>query len=134
MSRPIPSSSEALRAPGRRRLVFGGAIGLMLAVAALAVGSVPALSADRLLDEARAAGVVGERYDGYAMVRDSSAGADVRALVDEVNAKRRAVYEQRAASEGVSIDQVGRVYAQEIFQAAPSGTQFLTEGGEWVSK
>lgn len=133
MSPPIPFSSEA---PSRRRFVLaiGGTVGLMFAGFGLVAGCRPAQSADRLLDSARAAGTVGERYDGYAVVRGSGAGADVRALVDDVNAKRRAIYEKRAASEGVSVDQVGRVYAQEIFQAAPAGTYFLTEGGEWVRK
>ena len=81
-----------------------------------------------------AAGTVGERFDGYAAVRDSGAPADIRNLVAEINAKRTQVYEGRAASEGVSVGQVGRVYAKQIFAAAPGGTWFLLESGEWVQK
>ncbi len=104
---------------------------LVLAVVALA----PAVEAQgNLLDGPRASGVVGERFDGLAVVRDSSASAEVRALVDQVNAQRRQVYAQRAQAQGVAADQVGRVYATQIIGAAPAGTWFLQENGQWTRK
>jgi uncharacterized protein YdbL (DUF1318 family) len=95
-----------------------------------AAGAIAAESLDAL----RANGTVAERYDGYVMVRDASAGASVRALVDDVNAKRRAIYEKRAREQGAPIDQVARVYAGEVMQKAPAGTWFLNESGTWIRK
>ena len=97
-------------------------------VVSFAIGASQAQS----LDAVRASGAVGEQFDGYATVRD--AGADVKALVDTVNAKRRGIYEQRAAEQGVSADQVGRVYAEKIMQKAPAGTWFRDESGNWSQK
>jgi uncharacterized protein YdbL (DUF1318 family) len=87
----------------------------------------------RLLDAPRAAGTVGERYDGFAAVRGSGS-PEIAALVAQVNAERRAVYAQRAQSDKASIDAVGRIYAQEIMKSAPPKTWFLSESGQWMQK
>lgn len=88
----------------------------------------PALAQD--LDALRASGQVGERFDGYAQARDGSLGG----FVQQVNAQRKQIYQQRAAEQGVSADQVGRVYAKEIMAKAPKGTYFLNESNQWVQK
>ena len=82
------------------------------------------------LDELRAAGKIGERYDGFAVARDPDA-AD---MVTEINAKRREIYDARAKKQNVSAEQVGRVYAGEIWEKVPAGTWFLTADGEWKKK
>ncbi len=93
-----------------------------------------ALAQGRALDGPRTQGQVAERFDGYAMVRDGGAPAGIRDLVNRVNAERRAVYRRQAASRGVSEEAVGRIYAREIFNAAPGGTWFLQQSGKWVRK
>lgn len=105
---------------------------LALSLFALVFGAMPATA--QSLDELRRSGVVGERYDGLAVVRDPGASSAVRDLVAEVNAERRRIYAKRAAEEGVPADQVGRVYVQRIFRDAPAGTWFLGEDGRWVKK
>lgn len=106
----------------------------LLAVTLLAVtlGALPA--AAQTLDQLRSSGAVGERYDGLAVLRDTGASAKVRAMVADVNAQRQKIYAKRAAEQGVPADQVGRVYAKEIFQNAPKGTWFLGEDGRWTRK
>ena len=92
-----------------------------------------ACAQSRLLDAPRAAGTVGERYDGYAVARDP-VSANATALVEQVNAQRRALYAQRAKTDGVPIEAIGKIYAAEIFKSAPSGTWFLSENGQWTRK
>ena len=87
----------------------------------------------RLLDAPRAAGTVGERYDGFATVR-GAASPEVAALVTQVNAERRAVYAQRAQTDKASVDAVGRIYALEIMKSAAAKTWFLSESGKWTQK
>ncbi len=101
---------------------------LSLAILVLGLGGPPALA--QSLDQLRASGVVGERFDGYAQALQSSAAG----TVDQVNAKRRKIYAERAASEGASTDQIGRVYARQIFAKAPPGTKFLQDNGAWITK
>jgi uncharacterized protein YdbL (DUF1318 family) len=87
----------------------------------------------RLLDAPRAAGTVGERFDGYAVAR-GSVTPDIAALVAKVNGERRTVYAARAASANVPIEAIGKIYAAEIVKSAPAGTWFLSESGQWVQK
>ena len=60
------------------------------------------------LDQLRKSGAVGERFDGLAVARE---GSSARAIVNQVNAKRQQIYKKRANQQGISVDQVGRVYA-----------------------
>lgn len=123
MSGPIRFSE-----PTRRRLL---ALSLVLPLAA---GAASAWAQSRALDGPRASGAVGERYDGFAVVRDTAQAATLGPVVNQVNNERRAVYAQRAAADKAPMDQVGRIYAAEIFKAAPAGTWFLQESGQWVRK
>lgn len=100
----------------------------------LAAVSSGALAQSRTLDAPRSAGTVGERYDGYAVVRDPTQAAGLGPLVEQVNAERRQLYAQRAAADHVPADQIGRIYAAEILKSAPAGTWFLQESGQWVRK
>jgi uncharacterized protein YdbL (DUF1318 family) len=107
--------------------------GALLLPAMLSAPRVAAQSSSRLLDAPRAAGAVGERYDGFAMVR-GAASPSIVALVNQVNAERRALYAQRAAAEHVPVEAIGKIYAGEIMKSAPAGTWFLSEAGQWTRK
>jgi len=85
------------------------------------------------LDAARAAGMVGERFDGYAVARASATPA-ARALVDSVNAQRRQIYAKRASEQNISPDAVGKLYAAQIVSQVPSGTWILQSSGAWTRK
>ncbi len=138
MSQPNRFSEPRL---ARRRL------GVSLAAVLLVAALVPAVSLAqappaqpqsgqskwRLLDAPRAAGQVGERYDGFAVTR-ANAPPDVAALVDKVNQDRREVYATRAEARGVPASEIAMVYALEIFRHAPAGTWFLGENGQWTRK
>lgn len=103
--------------------------GLAMATAALLTLSPASAFADPLNDM-RVAGAVGEAFDGFARARAKSA----KDFVIDVNAKRRKIYVKRAKSQGVSVGQVGRVYAGQIAKKAPKGTWFLSENGKWKQK
>jgi len=82
------------------------------------------------LQDLRASGALGESVSGYAVARDPSATAEVASI----NEKRKAVYAEKAAAQGVSIEQVGKVYAKEIFENVPAGTWLQNEQGQWLKK
>jgi hypothetical protein len=84
------------------------------------------------LDELRASGTIAERFDGYVMVKSNTHSA--AATVAQVNAERLKIYQARAAKEGTTPDQVGRIYAKQIYGKAPAGTYFLNEDGQWSRK
>lgn len=107
----------------------------VFALAALLFAALPAATASaQSLDSARASGQVGERYDGYLVLRDAAAPAGVKALVTSTNAQRAALYEKRSKEEKAPVAAIGKIYAQQIMQKAPKGTYFLNESGKWAQK
>ena len=55
-------------------------------------------------------------------------------VADRVNAERSTIYQQRAAEQGVTPEEVGRVYAGQIINKAPAGTWFQNEDGSWIQR
>lgn len=110
MSRSLPISA----------LVFG-----LLAFAA------PALAQDSVVEQARAAGLVGEQADGYLGIVGSAPG-DLKARVDQINIKRRALYTQTASERGVTVDAMAAATACELFQSRVGPNQaYRDESGAW---
>jgi uncharacterized protein YdbL (DUF1318 family) len=134
MSKPS-RSSDAVLAPlvERRRMLLGLAALPLLVFGVAGLPDKAQAQTARLLDAPRIAGLVGERYDGYAMAR-GQVTSDLATLIDKVNADRRAVYAKQAAADKVPIEAVGKIYAAEIIKSAPVGTWFLGENGQWTQK
>jgi uncharacterized protein YdbL (DUF1318 family) len=104
-------------------------IGTMLL---LLLSALPA--AAQSLDEAKAAGQVGERIDGYLGVVDADAPGDVRAMVDRVNAERKAKYAEIAAERGTSVQAVAQIAGEKLIARAASGEYVLGASGQWRQK
>jgi uncharacterized protein len=104
------------------------------AVVLLSLGlcAAPALAAS--LGEAKAAGQVGEKIDGFLGVVDANAPADVRALVDQVNAERGAKYAEIAQKQGASIDAVAKIAGEKLIARTPAGQYVLGADGRWRMK
>jgi uncharacterized protein len=104
--------------------------GLLLALAM--VFSAPAMA--DALDDARAAGLVGERPDGLVAPVDASAPSNVLSLVQSVNAKRMEKYQQISAQKGVPVEQVGAIAGEKIISKLKSGYKYMDSSGNWVTK
>jgi hypothetical protein len=110
----------------RAWLVCACVVGLVVFGAAL-----PSAALD--LDAARQQGLVGEQSDGYVGAVSASPSADVKALVAEVNAKRRAAYADIAKKNGTAPDAVAALSAQKLIERAPAG-QWIYDKGLWTQK
>ncbi|MBL8708075.1 MAG: YdbL family protein [Rhodospirillaceae bacterium] len=87
------------------------------------------------LDDARAAGQIGERPDGYVAVVNPAAPADIKALVDSINRQRRDAYQQIAQQKGVPIEQIGALTAEKIFsENLRPGMYYMDATGAWKQK
>jgi uncharacterized protein YdbL (DUF1318 family) len=100
-------------------------VALVLAIA------LPALALD--LDEARAKGKVGERADGYVAAVKDDASDEVAALVADVNAKRRAHYEEIAQRTGAPVEAVAALAGRKLISNAQPGW-FVHDGSAWKKK
>ncbi|MBV0932956.1 YdbL family protein [Marinobacterium weihaiense] len=105
----------------------------MLAATLLAlIISLPAYAIS--LDDAKARGLVGERSTGYLGIVAPTAGADVKQLVQQINAKRRALYQKKAGKAGVALDVMELRTGQRLQQMTPSGQYIQDANGRWVRK
>ena len=82
------------------------------------------------VDAARAAGQVGERYDGYMGVVGAVSGA-VRSQVATINIRRRSLYSNLAARKGVSPQDVGVTAGCQLLARVAVGEAYLPAEGGW---
>ena len=110
------------------------ALALLSLVATLGLGGAAESVAQAGLDNAKAAGLVGERPDGLVGIVDPGAGADVVGLVDTVNRQRLAHYAEIAAANNSTIEQVQAVAGAQLIERTPSGQYVMDASGRWFMK
>lgn len=83
------------------------------------------------LDDAKDQGLIGENSSGYLglVVQD----AEAKAVVDEVNEKRKAHYLQLAKKNNLSLAQVEALAAAKTIEKTQSG-HYIEVNGNWVKK
>ncbi len=107
-------------------------ISISLALAAFAFA--PSASAgDPVIDTAIAAGEVGERIDGYLGVV-GTADATVVRKVQDINNRRRGVYEQTAKENGTTVQIVAQLAGEKQIAKLEVGQFYMDEAGAWQRK
>lgn len=83
--------------------------------------------------QARGAGLIGERFDGYVgFVR--TPGESLRRQVNAINIRRRALYSNLARQKGVSAQEVGITATCTLFARIPVGGYYLTSDRGWLRR
>jgi uncharacterized protein len=100
-------------------------LGLALAIAPAQAGA---------LEDAKAAGLVGERIDGYLGVVDSGAPASVKSLVDQINAERQAKYAEIAQKQGAPVEAVAQIAGKKLTERAAPGEYVMGANSQWQRK
>jgi hypothetical protein len=101
-----------------------------LLAAALLVLASGAAAQTPAIDAARAAGAVGERYDGYIGVAGAVSAA-VRSQVASINIRRRALYSSLASRKGVSPQDVGVTAGCQLLARVGVGDAYMLGDGVW---
>lgn len=91
---------------------------------------------DAAVEQAKAMGVVGEKYDGYIGIADpSKASADLKRRVDEINAKRLAAYNQTASTNNQPVTTIAALTAEKLIARAGAGQVVMAGPGDaWTKK
>ncbi|MDD2761784.1 MAG: YdbL family protein [Methylomonas sp.] len=97
---------------------------LFLAICCFAI---PAYAVD--LAQAKSQGWVGEQLNGLLGLVDAGAPAEVKTLVNSINAQRQAEYQRIAAKNGVPADEVAKLTAQKVIGQAGPGHYVQTPSG-----
>lgn len=89
--------------------------------------------ADPALDQARAAGLIGEQADGYlGFVPGAAISADLRGRVEQNNIRRRALYTRRATERNATVNEMAAAVACEVFQnRIEVGERYRDEQSQW---
>ena len=109
---------------------------LALATIALvgAIAFVPVSAYAQSLDSAKAAGLVGERADGYVGIVDPAAPGGIVAMVQNINGKRRDKYQSVAAKNGTSLQAVEAIAGDKLVRRAKPGEYVMDSTGRWHRK
>ncbi|MGL3821146.1 YdbL family protein [Sphingopyxis sp. R3-92] len=112
----------------------GLALAAIAATAAVAF-AVPSAMAQRdpAYAAARAAGQVGEQPDGYLGFASSPTPA-IRALVEDLNIKRKAAYTERAQATGSTVQQFAFTSGCNLIAQTKPGEKYQAPDGSWKTR
>ena len=112
----------------------GLAMAAIAATAAVAI-AVPSAMAQRdpAYAAARAAGQVGEQPDGYLGFATAPTPA-IRALVQDLNIKRKAAYTERAQATGSTVEQFAFTSGCNLIAGTQPGEKYQTPDGRWLTR
>lgn len=83
------------------------------------------------LDQAKDQGLIGEQTDGYlGIIKEAQV---VQELVQEINSKRKAKYEQLAKQNSIKLEQVEALAGKKAIEKTQAG-HYVLLGGNWVKK
>ena len=97
----------------------------MLAVSVAVAGALAKPKAD---------GLIGEQANGYVGLVTQNVPADIRQLVNEINAKRKAGYQKIAAKQGTSLEEVEKVGGKTAINKTLEGDYIRDTSGAWRKK
>ncbi|MDC9078329.1 YdbL family protein [Escherichia coli] len=103
-----------------------------LLLCAFLVGLVSSNVMALTLDEARTQGRVGETFYGYLVALKTD--AETEKLVTDINAERKASYQQLAKQNNVFVDDIAKLAGQKLVARAKPGEYVQGINGKWVRK
>lgn len=89
---------------------------------------------DPAYQSARQSGLVGEKSDGYLGFVSSPSPA-IKALVDDINIKRKAAYSKEALANGATVEEMAlRSGCRLIAERTVAGEKYQTPSGQWKTR
>jgi len=86
------------------------------------------------LTQPKADSLIGEQVNGYIGLVKQNVPSDVKKLVNDVNAKRKAGYQKIARKQGTSLAEVERVGGNTAIEKTLSGNYIRDASGTWRRK
>ena len=108
-------------------------IGIALAASAVVPGAALAQGRDPAYAAARAAGQVGEKMDGY-LGYVGTPSAQLRAIVDDINIKRKAAYAAKAQANNATIEEYALTSGCQLILNTRPGEKYQAPDGSWQTR
>ena len=109
-----------------------GAAALALGAAVMGTAAV-AQQRDPAYAAARAAGMIGEKMDGY-LGFVGSPSADVKRVIDDLNIKRKAVYAQQAQTQHATVEEYAFTSGCVAIARTVPGEKYQAPDGSWQTR
>jgi len=106
---------------------------LLLALGAAVVATPALAQRDPAYAAARESGQVGEKMDGYLGIVGAATPA-LKAMVDDINIKRRAVYAQQAQAQHATVEEYALTAGCLAISRTAPGEKYQTPGGGWATR
>ena len=103
---------------------------LLSLIVLLCVGAASASS----LQLAKTQGLIGERQDGYLGYMVKPAAQQTKILVKDVNGKRRSKFQSTAKNNGLTVQDVAKLFFQRALKASKAGNFIQANDGSWQKK
>ena len=103
-----------------------------LALAAVVAAPVMA-QRDPAYEGARSSGAIGEKPDGY-LGYVTGPSASVKALVEDINIKRKAAYTRKAQETNSTVEQFAFTSGCNLIMRTVSGEKYQTPSGTWNTR
>lgn len=117
--------------------ILRGAAVLALGVAVIGTAMIATTASAQQRDPAyaaaRAAGVIGEKMDGY-LGFVVSPTSDVKRLVDDLNIKRKAVYAQQAQAQHATVEEYAFTSGCLAIARTTPGEKYQAPDGAWHTR
>ncbi len=108
---------------------------LSVTLALVALAFAPSASAgDPQIDAAISSGEIGERIDGYLGVVTASPDPSLVRKVQDINNRRRAVYEQTARDNNTTVQIVAQLTGEKQIAKLEAGQYYMDASGSWKQK
>jgi len=106
---------------------------LLLALGAAVVATPALAQRDPAYAAARESGQVGEKMDGYLGIVGAATPA-LKAMVDDINIKRKAVYAQQAQAQHATVEEYALTAGCLAISRTAPGEKYQTPGGGWATR
>lgn len=83
--------------------------------------------------DARASGQIGEKMDGY-LGYVSTPGGSLRAVVEDLNIKRRALYSEKAQGAGATVEEYAFTSGCQLILQTIPGEKYQAPDGTWQTR
>jgi len=109
-------------------------IGQIFVMLLISLMTVSIAAAESPLTQPKADGLIGEQADGYIGLVAQNVPADIKKLVADVNAQRKAGYQKIATKQGTSLSEVEKVGGNTAIEKTLPGNYIRDANGVWHKK
>ena len=86
------------------------------------------------LDQAKSQGLLGEMPNGYLGIVSVSASPEAKALMKDINRKRRQKYQEISRKNGTKLEAVEALAGKTVLKKTKPGHYIQSPSGKWIKK